>query len=63
MNISEMAIGKEGDVCLVCDLPLEGASVISYSHNGDRLIICGNDCLKEFLGDPEKYLEVEEDEE
>ncbi len=58
--LSQVEIGLDEDICLVCGVPLSGTQMVGYLVQEERLTFCGNDCLKEFLGDPERYRGKEE---
>jgi YHS domain-containing protein len=58
----QVELGDETAQCLVCLLPLAGMPIVSYAHNAETESFCSNDCLRDFLQDPEKYLhDVEEE--
>ena len=58
----EVEMGDDTAQCLVCLLPLAGMPVVTYLHGSANESFCSNDCLADFLKDPEKYL-FEPDEE
>lgn len=49
--------------CGVCGLPIEDPSTaFSEEYHGQQLFFCRQECLKDFLEDPERYAVVEEKE-
>jgi len=56
MEISRAVVGEPGDACLICHRSLEDETAIRYLIGVQPVLLCGNDCLKIFLEDPELYL-------
>ncbi len=58
--LSQVEIGLDEDICLVCGVPLSGTQMVGYMVQEERLTFCGNNCLQEFLGDPELFRRAKE---
>ncbi|EKD33421.1 MAG: hypothetical protein ACD_76C00033G0001 [uncultured bacterium] len=64
MSITEKTFDEKSGVCIVCGMDITNIKPVLYELRDAVHAFCSNECLKEFLEDPEKYLyENDEDSE
>ncbi len=59
---NEHELGSAPGLCAVCDRNLEGQKTVhSQEFRGLLYSFCSADCLREFLEDPEAFMEEEDE--
>lgn len=63
MNGKEEQLGEKVDLCDVCETPLDAVNdPIKVEKLGKVLTFCSEKCYKQYLEEPERYADFEDDE-